>query len=68
MVIEDKYIIKSSFGGMTFGSTKISFSSVGFSNGLSRVGLKKKWGYINTKGELLNNTWYDNAENFVEIK
>jgi len=36
----------------------------GFINGLARVKYKKKWGFINTKGELLNNTWFVNLEDF----
>ncbi len=68
LVIEDKYIIKSSFGGLTIMGSDVSISRFGFSNGLSRVGYKKQWGFINTKGELLADTWFQNAENFVEIK
>ena len=68
LVIEDIYIIKSSFGGLTFIGSDVSISRIGFSNGISRVGFKKQWGFINTKGEVLNDTWYQNAENFVNIE
>ncbi len=40
----------------------------GFIEGLSRVGYKKKWGFIDTKGNLLKDTWFQNAEQFVKIK
>jgi len=43
-------------------------ASKGFVDGMARVGLKKKWGFIDIKGNLLKDTWYNRAEPFVEIK
>ncbi|MFH6602731.1 WG repeat-containing protein [Maribacter algicola] len=40
----------------------------GFINGLARVKTKKGWGYINTKGEVLGDKWYKNAELFTDVK
>lgn len=40
----------------------------GFRNGLVRVKSKKGWGYLNEKGELLGNKWFENAEPFVVLK
>ncbi len=36
----------------------------GFIDGLARVKLNGKWGFIDTKGNLLGNKWFDNAELF----
>ena len=33
----------------------------GFINGLAKVNCKKKWGFINTKGSVLADTWFQNA-------
>ena len=37
-----------------------------FSEGLAAVKLKGKWGYINTKGNLIIRPTYDEAENFYK--
>ena len=39
----------------------------GFIKGLARVKYEKKWGFVNTKGEILGDKWYENAEPFKEI-
>lgn len=36
----------------------------GFINGLARIKKDKKWGFIDTKGNLLGNMWFENAEPF----
>ncbi len=63
LVIKDAYDLP---GGNPFSFFIIQ--EKGFKNGIVRVKSKKGWGYLNTKGEVLNNTWYQNAEDFVEIK
>ena len=39
----------------------------GFINGLARVKSKSGWGFLNEKGELLANKWFQNVESFVEV-
>ena len=38
----------------------------GFLGDIARLKSKKGWGFFNTKGELLGNKWYENAEPFVK--
>jgi hypothetical protein len=40
----------------------------GFINGLARVKYNKEWGFLNDKGEVLGNKWYENAEIFDDVK
>jgi hypothetical protein len=40
----------------------------GFINGLARVKYNKEWGFLNGKGEVLGNKWYENAEVFDDVK
>jgi hypothetical protein len=40
----------------------------GFIHGLARVKYNKKWGFLNEKGEVLGNNWYQNAEIFDNVK
>lgn len=61
LVIEDKYKISTAFSFFSKNTKK------GFINGVARVGFEKKWGYLLPDGKVLNDTWYDNAELFVEI-
>jgi len=61
LVIEDIYGI--SANSFNFFEKQI----IGFNNGLARVKSKKGWGFLNTKGESLNDTWYTNAESFVDV-
>ena len=50
-----------------FGFLKSGGEEKGFINGLSRVKSKQGWGFLNEKGELLGNTWYEEAEPFVKL-
>lgn len=61
LVIKNKYKILANTFVFKDKNTK------GFIDKIARVGHKKKWGYIDTKGNLLNNTWYQNAELFVNL-
>jgi len=38
----------------------------GFHKGVARVSAKKKWRFINEKGEILGDKWFTNAELFSE--
>ncbi len=38
-----------------------------FTDGVARVKYKKKWGLINEQGELVNDMWFDNLEEFNKI-
>ncbi len=60
LVIPMEYDISAGFSFLKKNAEK------GFINGLARVKTKKGWGFINTKGELLGNKWYKNAENFAD--
>ncbi|MCM4169045.1 hypothetical protein KCTC52924_00190 [Arenibacter antarcticus] len=40
----------------------------GFIDGLARVKHKKGWGFLNKKGEVLGDKWYQNAELFDDVK
>jgi len=44
------------------------YISSGFKNGVARVKYKRKWGFLNTEGEVLGGKWYENAEPFVSVK
>jgi hypothetical protein len=58
LVIEEKYDITA--GGFSiFQKNNLK----GFKDGLARV-KEKQWAYINTKGEVLKNMWFDNLELF----
>ena len=74
LVIEAKYEI-SSGGGGKFGAFKAMVSNVlnmeqskGFVNGLARVEHKGDFGFIDTAGNLLGNTWYRGANLFVNVE
>jgi len=58
-VIAQKYVITT--GGLSLFKKNVE---KGFIDGLVRVKYKKTWGFINTKGELLNNIWFINLEDF----
>ena len=66
IVIPTKYDINPGFGGLI--SMFTGESEFGFRNGLARVKFEKKWGFLNTKGEVLGNKWFENAELFVNTQ
>jgi len=39
-----------------------------FSNGLLAVEIDGKWGYVNTKGDIVIQALYDEAQHFMMIK
>lgn len=60
VVIPMEYGISSSFSFLDGDAVK------GFDGDLARVKSKKGWGFLDPKGNLLNNTWYKNVELFVD--
>jgi hypothetical protein len=57
MVIPTNYAITAAFS--FFGD-----DLKGFSNGVARVKNNGKWGFLDIKGQLLGNQWFENAELF----